>query len=106
MTDTMTDKKPSLAELIARTPGAQPLERARAFIKAKREQLLGSQAPPPADDFAPEPLPVAEDPDAFAKGVFERLKERLAPPRGSKPRLVVDNAPRDGDDDPEPPKPA
>jgi hypothetical protein len=99
----MTQKKPTLAELIAKTPGAQPLERARAFIKARRERLLGPAEPPPADVSAAEPLPLVEDPDAFAKGVFQRLKEKQTPPRGSKPRLVIDNGPRDDDDDPEPP---
>ena len=98
----MTDrKKPTVADLIGRTPGAQPIRQALASIKARREKLPAiHQTPEPHDFSAPEPMPILDDPDAYAKGFFERLKN---PPRGAKPRLVVSNEPPD-DDDPEPPK--
>lgn len=99
----MTDRtKPTIAELIAGTPGAQPIQQALASIKARRDKLLSKNETTKTHDFsAPEPMPVLADPDAFAKGFFERLQN---PPRGAKPRLVVSNDPPD--DDPEPPKAA
>lgn len=99
----MTDRtKPTIAELIARTPGAQPTRQALASIKARRDKLRSkNETTKPHDFSAPESMPGLADPDAFAKEFFERLK---TPPRGAKPRLVVSNDPPD--DDPEPPKAA
>lgn len=106
----MTEKKkPSLTDLIAKTPGAQSLQRARASIKARREKLLGAETTPPVDVAAAEPLPIVDAPDEFAKGFFQRLMHKQAPPRGSKPQLIIDNERRGTsheDDDPEPPKAA
>lgn len=91
-----------LAELIAATPGAQTLTQALASIAARRARLVPEKpATEPVDFNAREPLPPLEDPDAFAKGFWQRLKDK-APPRGGKPRLVV----RNDDDEPEPPKAA
>lgn len=101
-------KKPSLADLIAATPGAQPADKARESIKARRAQLLNSSAPSPEDFSEPEPLPFV-DADDFAKSFFQRMMDKETPAPGSKPRLVVDNEASplsDGDDDPEPPKAA
>lgn len=101
-------KKPSLTDLIAATPGAQPADKARESIKTRRAQLLNTSAPSPEDFSEPEPLPFA-DADDFAKSFFQRLMDKETPARGSTPRLVVDNKtspPSDGDDDPEPPKAA
>jgi hypothetical protein len=105
----MTDRKkpPTLADLIGRTPGAQPIQKALASIKARREKLLDTDQPSQPTDFAaPEPLPVLDAPDEFAQGFFQRLVEQQSPPRGTKPRLVVDNKTPPDDDDPDPPKAA
>lgn len=106
----MTDiKKPTLADLIASTPGAQSREAAQASIAARRARLLNSAAPSPPEDFtASEPLPIVGEPDVFAQAFFQRLLDKASPPRPSKPCLVVDNKgqPPTGDDDPEPPKAA
>ena len=96
--------KPSIADLIAATPGAQTREEALASIKARRARMLAaSDAAQPTDFSAPEPMPILGDPEAFAREFFQRtLQEPPPPPRGVKPRLVV----RNDDDDPEPPKAA
>lgn len=93
----MTDKD-KRADLIARTPGAQPRDAAHASIKARREQLLSTTAAAPPDPAAPEPMPDI-DTQAYARDFYARLINKDAdaskpPPRG-RPRLVVDN-----DDDP------
>jgi hypothetical protein len=102
----MTDpKKPSLADLIAGTPGAQSREQAQESIKTRRAQLLNTTEPPP-DFAAAEPLPIVDAPEDFAKSFFQRLMAKGEPtPQPFAPRLVVDNdtAP-DGDDEPDPPK--
>lgn len=96
-------KFPSLADLIAATPGAQSREQALASVKTRRAQLLSTAAPLPIDDFsATEPMPLLDAPDKYAKEFFQRILTKDTPPRGSKPRLVIDNT----DDDPEPPKAA
>ena len=93
-------QRPPIADLIARTPGAQTRDEALASIKARRERLLGTTATAPADPAAAEPLPDI-DTEAFAKEFFRRQMEKDAPPpRGGKPRLAVDN-----DNEPERPKP-
>ena len=105
----MTDpKKPSLADLIAGTPGAQSREQASESIKARRAQLLNTTEPPPQDFAAPEPLPIVDTPDDFAKGFFQRLMAKGDPtPQPFTPRLVVDNNKTpDGGDEPDPPKAA
>jgi hypothetical protein len=96
MTD---DTSLSLADIIARTPGAQPREKALASIKARRARFL---AQPPAatggerDIAAPEPVPMVEEPDDYATGFWKRFANKneannRLPARGKKPRLVVDN---------------
>lgn len=96
--------KPSIADLIAATPGAQTREEALASIKARRARMLASpDAAQPADFSVPEPMPILGDPEAFARAFFQRkMQEAAPPPRGVKPRIVV----RNDDDDPEPPKAA
>ena len=101
------DTLPPLAELIAKTPGAQTREQALAHMRARRARLL---APPPTDSqrdekiSAPEPAPVIKDPDDYAARFWARqaakdAEKRRPPPRGKKPRLIVDN-----DDPPKPPE--
>ncbi len=102
---------PDITQLIGRSPGAQPREKAIASIKARRAKLLTRPPPdspphPAAEEMAVterEPLPTLDDTEAFAAGFWQRLKGKEAakkerPPRGSKPRLVVDN------DEPVPPE--
>lgn len=93
-------KMPPIAALIGETPGAQTREEALASIEARRARLLSQETPePPADFTTPEPMPLLDDPDAFAKKFIERIMEKgEPPPRGVKPRVVVDN-----DNDPKPP---
>jgi hypothetical protein len=86
--------KPPIADLIARTPGAQTREEAKASLKARRDQLLSSTSVPPSDPAATEPMPDI-DSEAYARHFFTRLAEKEKnsapprPPRGSKPRLVT-----------------
>lgn len=95
-----------MAEVLARSSAAQPREKAIASIAARRARLLAlprsdspAQAGPAAEEEAVierEPMPSLDDTETFAASFWQRLKEREAakkepPPRGSKPRLVVDN---------------
>jgi len=101
----------SIEELIARTPAAIPAATALKAIADRKAYLLSgglvpSRSPPAVDepDVAErEPMPPLDDTEAFAAGFWQRLKDKEnakkeTPPRGSKPRLVVDN------DNPLPPK--
>ncbi|MGD9784061.1 MAG: hypothetical protein AB7E80_17140 [Hyphomicrobiaceae bacterium] len=92
---------PSLADLIAQTPGAQTREAAHAHIEARRGQWRAVDAKPSGDITQPEPMPAIEDVEQFAKGFWQRKMEDQTPKRGGKPKLVVDN-----DDDPPPDRPA
>jgi hypothetical protein len=91
--------KSLLREWLAKTPGVQTRERAIASVKARRARLL---AQPPADTrrddeiATPEPVPSIEQPDVYdAAGFWKRQAARdeakKRPPRGKKPRLVIDN---------------
>lgn len=92
------DKMPSIADLIAQTPGSQPLDQALASVAARRARLLGQDRPEAAaggtaDEAAPPPEPHdwAErytDP-AAVKSVLDALQPKPAQP--FKPTLVVDN---------------
>ena len=103
----------SVEALIARTPAAVPVELALKAIADRKARLLSgglvpSRSPPAIEDAdvaEREPMPSLDDTEAFAAGFWQRLKEKedaktKTPPRGSKPRLVVDN------DDPVPPEKA
>jgi hypothetical protein len=101
------DTSLSLADIIAKTPGAQPREKALASIKARRARFL-VQSPAAtrgeSDIAAPEPAPLLKEPDDYAAGFWQRFADKndakkRPPPRGKKPRLIVDN-----DDPPNPPK--
>lgn len=96
----MTKKPmPPIADLIGKTPGAQTREQANASLKVRRERLLNSAAPPPKDFVTPEPIPDI-DTESYAKGFFQRQMDKdKPPPRGSKPRVIIDN-----DDPKSPPK--
>jgi len=101
----------SVEDLIARTSAAMPMELALKAI-ADRKALLLSGGLVPSRPTSPveepdvpdrEPMPQLDDTEAFAAGFWQRLKDKedtknKMPPRGSKPRLVVDN------DDPMPPE--
>ena len=97
--------KSSLAELIAKTPGAQTREQLLERIKSREqkrskkplkpalaEKQLTEREPLPIPD---EPAQIYEDPDKFAKEYWKRLKakerEKRKPPKRSKPRLIHDN---------------
>jgi hypothetical protein len=82
---------PPIADLIAQTPGAQSRDQANKSVKARRDRLLNSAALPAVEFETPEPLPEI-DTEGYAKGFFERMMDREGPPpRGGKPRVVVDN---------------
>lgn len=100
----------SVEELIARTAAAMPVVDALKAIADRKARLLSGglvpsrPASPVEEPDVPErePMPQLDDTDAFAAGFWQRLKDKedakiKMPPRGSKPRLVVDN------DDPVPP---
>ena len=106
------ESRPSLADLIAQTPGAQTREQLRERIKARQQKRLKKQSNPASAEeelVTPEPLPIVNQPDQFAADFFARLKEKTkatqkdkpkakpTPTKPSKPRLVVDN------DKPDPP---
>lgn len=88
------DKMPPIADLIAQTPGAQPLDKALVSVEARRTRLLkpnGKDGDPSASAAPPEPDDWADtyaDPSA-AKSILDAIKPN--PPPRSKPRLVVDN---------------
>jgi len=102
MTDQAKQNTDLITEMIARSPAAQTREQALASIKARRARLL---ARPPVESrhddepdlTRPEPMPIIDDPDAFAAGFWTRFNSKeppstpRPPPRGSKPRIVVDN---------------
>lgn len=68
----MTDKPPSIADLIAKTPGAQTREQAIESLKARRARMLQQSEPPK------EPEPEFGDPE-WSKRFHERhSKARLA----------------------------
>jgi hypothetical protein len=105
------DHQRSIEALIARTSAAMPMEVALKAIADRKARLLSGRAAPlppiieEADFAEREPMPPLDDTEAFAAGFWQRLKDRQerkkeTPPRGSKPRLVVDN------DNPVPPKKA
>lgn len=88
---------PPIADLIAQTSGAQSRDQANKSLKVRRDRLLNSAASPPAEFETPEPLP-GIDTESYAQGFFQRMMDKESPPpRGGKPRVVVDN------DDPKPP---
>jgi len=99
---------PQFLELAARTsPYIAPIAQIDAEIAARQKNL--SQPPHEDDhDFGNADTPIVNDPDTYAAGFWDRLKTKSIgsasepPPRGSKPRLIVDNAQselRDGDGD-------
>ena len=86
------------ARLLAASPLAIPRDEALANI-ARRRQALLQRACEPSETFAPEPMPVIDAPDQYAKDVLQRLLDKnTPPPRGVKPRLVGKN-----DNDPDTP---
>lgn len=98
--DNNNDKKPSIADLIAETPSAQPLDQALASIAARRARLLADDtkgegaaatAPPEPDDWADR----YTDADA-AKAILEAAPPPK-PAKLGKPRLIVDNDKPDDD---------
>ncbi len=98
-------KDPTIADLIAQTPGAQTREQALERIKTRRQKRQAQQPQPALADgelSKPEPLPIIDKPDQFAADFFKRLKAKenakRKPPKRSKPRLVIDNG------QPEPPR--
>ncbi len=91
-------KGPTLADLIAQTPGAQTREQAIESIKARRQKRLAEKTQPAVSEdqlVKPEPLPIIEKPDQYAADFFQRLKAKekakQKPPKRSKPRLFLDN---------------
>ena len=94
----------SLAELIARTPGAQSREALRERINMRHQPPPKPAKPASACDDelgTPEPAPFLDRPDDFAAGFFARMKDKAKathtdkpktkPGKRSKPRIVVDN---------------
>ena len=83
----MTDKeKPkTFADLLASQPAAQPLDEALENIRARRQRLLGTPAPQPADAMpGPESIPVIDNPDAFAADFWARQQATKKRPRAPK----------------------
>jgi hypothetical protein len=102
--------KVSLSELIAKTPGAQTREQLLERIEArqkKRSKEPQKPAPSEEDLSKPEPMNIINDPYGSAADVLQRinanakairnakqreeLKAQSKPPKGSKPRVVVNN---------------
>ena len=93
----------SLAELIAKTPGAQTREQLLERIKArerKRPKKSHQSAPSEEQLSTPEPMPIHDNPykdnpyqwavDHFKRKQAE-VRAQQKPPKRSKPRVVVDN---------------
>ena len=90
--------EPSLVELIAQTPGAQTREQALAHIKARQQKCIKKplQSVPSEEQLAtPEPFPIIDNPEQHAANFWKRFnakeEEKRKPPKGSKPRLLIDN---------------
>lgn len=105
--------------LVAASPCAVPLDKAVENIRARRAQLIADaqrpQSPAQEENFStPEPMPpnIVDNPGGFGKDFWTRLAAKdKPPPRGSKPRVIVNNDAKrkkkpGKDDDPEPPKAA
>ena len=101
MTDQPKQHTDLITEMIARSPAAQPRDKAFASIKARRARLLAQRPVDTRRDHEPdltrpEPMPIVDDPDAFAAGFWTRFNSKppptpAPPPRGGKPHIVVDN---------------
>ena len=106
----MGGSKPSLADLIAQTPGAQPREQLLERIKARQQKRSNKQQKPaPSEEELSrrEPMNIINDPYGSAPDVIERLqaiakakqktklqqkpKAQPKPPKPSKPYLLVNN---------------
>ena len=75
----MTKKRPPLADIIAKTPGANVRADAEAFLNHRRTELLGAPAnvpQPPEPDAAPEPAPIIENPDRYAEDFWQRFVDK------------------------------
>src|SRR5271166_6513896 len=81
--------KPSLADLIAQTPGAQPREQLLERIKArqqKRSKELQKPAPSEEELSKPEPMNIISDPYGSAPDVLERIRANAKAIRSAKER--------------------
>jgi len=90
--------EPSLVELIAQTPGAQTREQALKHIASREKEFTPRKAQRRllSDDDVDkrEPLPIIDNPQNaanFWKRFNAREEEKRKPPKGSKPRLLIDN---------------
>lgn len=92
------DKMPSIADLIAKTPGSQPLDKALASVAARRARLLGQEKPVAAAGGTADGAAVPPEPDDWAdrytdpvvvKSVLDALQPKPAQP--FKPHIVIDN---------------
>jgi hypothetical protein len=69
----MTEIEILVRNLLAASRYAMPLAEARRLIDERRRRLLAEPEPPPEPDFsAPEPVHIADDPQAFARGFLAR----------------------------------
>ena len=69
----------ALAALIAKTPGAQPLEQIIQRHKARAlERLQGAAKPTPSEEdlTKPEPMNIVDDPHGAASDVIQRIRSK------------------------------
>ncbi len=97
------DNPITLADLIGSTSAAQPLDQALENIRVRRRKLLRDAAPQAADTaIVPEPIPVLDNPNAFATDFWQRKlaeKTKSESPKG-KPTKVPHLTVHEGDDQP------
>ena len=92
--------EPSLAELIAQTPGAQTREQALAHIKRAREQKRHAEKAATVDALPKktlakrEPLPIIDNPDQHAADFWKRFNAKGEEKRKATQRLKA--APHSG----------
>jgi len=81
--------KPSLADLIAQTPGAQSREQLLERIKARQQKRSNKQqkpAPSEEDLTKPEPINIISDPYGSAADVIQRLQASAKAKQKEKPK--------------------
>jgi hypothetical protein len=72
-------KRPPLADLIAKTPGANTRTQAKAFLKMRRAEITAQPAIAPDLELRtqePEPAPIIDDADRYGSEFWQRFIDK------------------------------